>query len=150
MNGGWGISYEIALRWMPLNLSDYKSTLVRVMAWCRQAANHYLSQCWPRSTLPNGITRPQWVKRQQPDCKAVHRALTCIKKLFSPVRYKHLWLSFRHMYIPISIHILVSYSPVFEWISSIISCSVLILASDWLTAVKYGAVSHVWRHQREI
>ena len=35
-------------------------------------------------------------------------------------------------------------------ILSIIPCSVLILASDWLTAVKYGAVSHVWRHQREI
>ena len=31
-----------------------------------------------------------------------------------------------------------------------IPCSVLILASDWLTTVKYGAVSHVWRHHREI
>ena len=31
-----------------------------------------------------------------------------------------------------------------------IPCSVLILASDWLTTVKYGAVSHVWRHQRDI
>ena len=35
-------------------------------------------------------------------------------------------------------------------ISWIIPCSVLILASDWLTTVKYGAVSHVWRHQCEI
>ena len=32
------------------------------MAWCRQAASHYLSQCWPRSIPPHGITRPQWVK----------------------------------------------------------------------------------------
>ena len=31
-----------------------------------------------------------------------------------------------------------------------IPCSVLILASDWLTTVNYGAVSHVWRLQREI
>ena len=31
-----------------------------------------------------------------------------------------------------------------------IPCSVLILASDWLTTVKYRGVSHVWRHQREI
>ena len=31
-----------------------------------------------------------------------------------------------------------------------IPCSVLILASDWLTIVKYGAISHVWRYQREI
>ena len=61
MNGGWGISNEIALRWMPLDLTDDKSTLVQVMAWCRQATSHYLSQCWPRSMLPNGVTRPQWV-----------------------------------------------------------------------------------------
>ena len=49
LNGGWGISYEIAIRWMPLNLTDDKSTLVLVMAWCCQATSHYLSQCWPRS-----------------------------------------------------------------------------------------------------
>ena len=34
---GGGVSYEIALRWLPLNFSDDKSTLVQVMAWCRQA-----------------------------------------------------------------------------------------------------------------
>ena len=61
VNGGWGISYEIALRWMPQDLTDDKSTLVRVMAWCRLATSHYLSQCWPRSMSPNGVTRPQWV-----------------------------------------------------------------------------------------
>ena len=61
VNGGWGISYEISLRWMPLDLTDDKSTLVHVMAWCRQATSHYLSQCWPRSMSPNGVTRPQWV-----------------------------------------------------------------------------------------
>ena len=56
-----GISYEIALRWMPLDLTDDKSTLVQVMAWCRQATSHYLGQCWPRSMSPNDVTRPQWV-----------------------------------------------------------------------------------------
>ena len=61
MNDGWGISYEIALRWMSLDLTDDKSTLVHVMAWGRQAPSHYLSQCWPRSMSPNGVTRPQWV-----------------------------------------------------------------------------------------
>ena len=60
---GWGIPYEIALRWMPLDLTDDESTLVQVMAWCRQAANHYLSQCWPRSMSPNIVTRPQWVNK---------------------------------------------------------------------------------------
>ena len=61
-NGGRGISYEIALRWMPLDLTDDKSTLVQVMAWCHQATSHYLSQCWRRFMSPNGVTRPQWVK----------------------------------------------------------------------------------------
>ena len=64
VNGGWGISFEIALRWMPLDLTDDKSTLVQVMAWCRQATSHYLSQCWPRSMLSNGVTRPQWVNKR--------------------------------------------------------------------------------------
>ena len=49
---------------MPLDLTDDKSTLVQVMAWCHQATSHYLSQCWPRSLLPYDVTRPQWVKAQ--------------------------------------------------------------------------------------
>ena len=59
---GWGISCELALRWMSLDLTDDKSTLVQVMAWCRQATSHYLSQWWPRSLLPYGVTWPLWVK----------------------------------------------------------------------------------------
>ena len=58
---GWGMSCEIALIWMSLDLTDDQSTLVQVMAWCRQGTSHYLSQCWPRSQSPYGITRPQWV-----------------------------------------------------------------------------------------
>ena len=52
MTDGCNISSEIALTWTSLDLSDDKSTLVQVMAWCRQAASHYLSQCWPRSMSP--------------------------------------------------------------------------------------------------
>ena len=59
---GWAISCEIALIWMSLDFTDDQSTLVQVMAWCRQATSHYLSQCWPRSLSPYGVTRPQWVK----------------------------------------------------------------------------------------
>ena len=44
------------------DLIEDKSTLVQVMAWCHQAPSHYLSQCWPRSMSPYGITRSQWVK----------------------------------------------------------------------------------------
>ena len=57
---GWGISWELALRWMSLHLTD-KPTLVQVMAWCCQATSHYLSQWWPRYLSPYGVTRPQWV-----------------------------------------------------------------------------------------
>ena len=57
----WGISCKIALRWMSLDLTEDKSTLVQVMAWCRQATSHYLRQCWPRSMSPYGVIRPQWV-----------------------------------------------------------------------------------------
>ena len=58
---GWGISCEIALIWMSLDLTDDPSALVQVMAWCRQATSHYLSQCWPRSLSPYGVTSPQRV-----------------------------------------------------------------------------------------
>ena len=40
-----------------------KSTLVQVMAWCRQATSHYLSQCWLSSLSLYGIAGPQWVKQ---------------------------------------------------------------------------------------
>ena len=62
MIDGWGISCELALGWMSLDLTDDKSTLVQVMTWRRQATSHYRSQCWPRSMPPYGVIRPQWVK----------------------------------------------------------------------------------------
>ena len=62
----WGISCGIAIIWMSLDFTDDQSTLVQVMVWSRQAASHYLSQCWPRSLSPHGLTRPQWVKSFAP------------------------------------------------------------------------------------
>ena len=83
MTDGWGIFCKIAARWMPLDFTDDKSTLVQVMAWCRQATSHYLSHCWPRSLAPYGVTRPQWVNLSQ----CVHG---CICALIS----KCIWLVF--------------------------------------------------------
>ena len=54
--------FSNTLRWMPQDLTDDKSTLAQVMAWCRQATSHYLSQCWLSSLSLYGVTRPQWVK----------------------------------------------------------------------------------------
>ena len=36
----WVIFCELAFRWMSLDLTDDESTLVQVMAWCRQATSH--------------------------------------------------------------------------------------------------------------
>ena len=52
-----GTCCEIALRRrMPQNLTNEKSTLVQVMAWCCQITSHYLGQCWPWPMSPYGIT----------------------------------------------------------------------------------------------
>ena len=59
---GQVISCEITLRWMSQGLTDDKSTLIQVMAWCHQATSHYLNQCWSRSMSPYGVTRLQWVR----------------------------------------------------------------------------------------
>ena len=58
---GRDISSETAIRWMSLDFTGDNSTLVQVMAWCRQATSHFLSQCWPRSVSPYVVTIPQWV-----------------------------------------------------------------------------------------
>ena len=57
-------SHDNALRRMPWDLTDDKSRLVQVMAWCCQATSHYLGQCWLSSLSSYGVTRPQWVNPQ--------------------------------------------------------------------------------------
>ena len=51
----WGISREVVFMWLSPVLTDDKSILDQVMAWCRQATSHYLSQCcqfqWGKLTL---------------------------------------------------------------------------------------------------
>ena len=66
------LSNDNALRWMPWDLTDDKSTLVQVMAWCHQATSHYLSQCWPSSMSPHGVTRPQWHKLKSHEISFIH------------------------------------------------------------------------------
>ena len=50
-------------RWRATYLDTYKVNvaLVRVMDLYRQVTSHYLSQYWPKSMSPYGVTRPQWV-----------------------------------------------------------------------------------------
>ena len=51
--------YKITLWWMQQNMLDGDPTCIQVMAWCCLATNYYLSQCWPWSISPYGISRPQ-------------------------------------------------------------------------------------------
>ena len=50
--------FKILVFWFKFHRSSFKSALVQVMAWCRQATSHYLTQCQPTHMLPYGVTRP--------------------------------------------------------------------------------------------
>ena len=63
LNSSLGSCCEIILRGMPQDLTNGKSTLVQIMAWCHQAPSHYLSQCWSRSMSSYGITWSQSVNK---------------------------------------------------------------------------------------
>ena len=55
-------SWKMALKWMPQNTFNDKSTLVQAIAWYHQATQNYPSQCWQRSMSLKGVTRPQRAK----------------------------------------------------------------------------------------
>ena len=57
-------SHDNALRWMPQDLTDDKSTLVQVMTWCRQATSHYLSQCWLSPLSSYDVAGSQWANTE--------------------------------------------------------------------------------------
>ena len=57
----WGISRELALWWLSRDFPGDKSTLIKVIVWCRQATTHYPCQCWHISMLSYGVTRPRRV-----------------------------------------------------------------------------------------
>ena len=75
------ISWEIGPRWTPQDLTDDQSTLVQVMAWCRQATSDFLNQCWPSSMMLYGVIRPQWVNFLSSD------------KTTIPIEIIHIWYS---------------------------------------------------------
>ena len=64
----WQLSFSV-IKYLMRNCAEINSavafgemlTLVQVMAWCRQAASHYLNQRWRRFTTLCGVSRAQWV-----------------------------------------------------------------------------------------
>ena len=93
--GDWGISCKLALTCMSLYLTDDKSKLVQIMAWCCQATSHYLSQCWPRSLSPYGVTRPQWVKKM----------LSCLLRCVWSYQWHHDMCMYTLFFHSIDLHI---------------------------------------------
>ena len=73
---------EIAFSGVPMDLIDDKSTLVQVMAWCRQATNLHLRQCWPRSMSPYCVTGPQWILIHNHVHASVHIVPTVLASIF--------------------------------------------------------------------
>ena len=63
-----GISSQIALKWMPKELIDDKSSMVQVIAWCCQAESPYLNSggVVDRFMMPYGDTRGHWVNSSKP------------------------------------------------------------------------------------
>ena len=86
---GWGIAGESP----PLDLTDDKSTLVLVTVWRRQAIFLYMSQCWHKPMLANGVIR-QWVKFVQRlkliSCKLCVEVCTAVKLLI----FRQKWCTF--------------------------------------------------------
>ena len=89
-----GTYCESALRGMPKNLTNKKSTLVQVMDWCHQETSHFLIQCWPRALLTYGITRPQWVNTLQTKFFfQEHENMFAFFSIFSTLRLFREWKS---------------------------------------------------------
>ena len=62
--------------------------MVQVMDWCRQARSHHLSQCWPRSISPYGVTRPQWVNILCPSQKTHLSDISLFLMPVTPYRWQ--------------------------------------------------------------
>ena len=62
----FGISIKIPISCTPNYLTNERSTLVQVMAYCRKVTDHYLEQYWPWSQTPYKAPRQQWIKQCSP------------------------------------------------------------------------------------
>ena len=80
----WVVSCEIAIMWLSVDRTDDKSSLVQVMAWCRdcrQATSHYPSHCESRSISPHGVFKSQSVNPISFSTWLERKSLWCISHL---------------------------------------------------------------------
>ena len=59
------ILIQFSLKFVPNSPTDNMSVLVQVVAWCKTDNKLLPKNCWLRSLMPFGVTRPQWVKPKQ-------------------------------------------------------------------------------------
>ena len=77
-NCSLGTHCDLVPRWMLRNPTNERLTLFQVMAWCRKAPSHYLSQCWLGSLSPYAVPRPECVKGGVCVCVCFCSNLKCI------------------------------------------------------------------------
>ena len=134
---GWSISSEITLIWMSLDFTDDQSTLIEVMAWCRQATSHYLKQCWPRYLPPYAVTRPQWVNESivqkfhlyccALSCFQTYWVSLCISVFLPPVQHSY-WGGGGGVYISFTLFVHLSVASVSRWIRVCFITSAILIA----------------------
>ena len=59
--------------WIPQDLTDQKSMLVQVLAWCLEVRSHYMCECWLNSMSIYDITRPKWFELNAFELNAIIR-----------------------------------------------------------------------------
>ena len=98
----------MTLTWASPDLNEGKSTLVQVMARCRQATSHYLNQCWHGSLPPYGVIRPHWVNLNDISTFCCSMNYSWRFAIGFPSLFKRLMHLFITSYIPTLISILIS------------------------------------------
>ena len=91
-------SNDNALRWIPRDLIDDKSTLFQVVVWCRQATSHYLSQ-YPVLHHHMASLGPEEFSHWSADKKAV-TLQTTFWNPFSWIKILIPWLKFHWKLFP--------------------------------------------------
>ena len=85
--------HDNVIRWIPHDLTDDKSTLVQVMAWCRQATSHYLSQCWLSSAAGRGRRNTIFLATIYPSSLNLEHYLQTIMTFL--MSYSFLWIPYQ-------------------------------------------------------
>ena len=69
------------------DITGRQTTLVQVIAWCRQATSHYTNQCWPTSLSPLGVTRQHTTHNTQHNSTQYDSADDAFNVFFSKEKF---------------------------------------------------------------